>query len=653
MSLKLGKALDTATSAPENLIFCNSPTLRRMINIDICSDEVKIACVTELLMRYFLSGRSDETLDEFFKDGELLEVTRLRDRNFICNLGSKDLPQRLWASKSDFEKACELNFRKKLSELLDVVEGFIPVYQEESKTNEAFFIPFHFEENQKYNDIRDLDGNSVKSWRSHYRDLFGHRSKYCCILHCKTSYLNKRLRGASFMLPLLLAYKRKVGLLPKYDHLRLLASGEIRENRLVEVQIAEKYQAFKQLFKEAYFLFPEAKNFCADDIYALALSTSLDIDEILKFIRCEIEARGLAIPTFKDAIERIKSIEVEIRQDYYNSWEQALARVKNMEIAIPKERNPESYLLCTMLKSACCCHMGLSDEAIKFNSEAKTFATSYGFSKEFQRLEIEELVELQDEEKFEEIQDLAKSIIIDPNNLDLKMRYHGTMGQAHSYGYLSNIRGASKEDAKQHFKEALKYAYKLDSESDISQDLNYIYLWYVLFDNTSQETEDAYNNAKNHIKCNLQHLEKSRKRNIYFLARIRLMSYYRKMLSGIRITSLDYLGERLPDEADNWLKALSCKYLAAIAAANGYLEISAKLFEDGIGLLQPQKTPNVIECIRLTLLIEFYNSLKSTKYLDETMRELKEISIIFPNFAKKWLEYLEGNSEYPALSYWY
>lgn len=653
MSLKFGEALNIATSAPENLIFCDSSTLRKMINSGICSDEAKVACITELLTRYFLSGRSDETLDEIFKNSELQELIRLRDRNYICNLRSKDIPQSLWASKSDFEKSCELNFRKKLAELLDIVEGFIPVYQKDSKESEAFFIPFHFEENQKCNCICDLEGKSIKSWISPYKDLFGHKSKLCCIIHCKTRYINENLKGPSFMLPLFLAYKRKIGLLPKYDHLRLIASGEIRENRLVEVQVAEKYQAFKQLFKDAYFLFPETNNFYVNDIFAIALNTNVGMDEILEFIRCEIEAKGLAIPTFKDAIERIKSIELEIRRDYYNRWEQGLARVENMEIAIPKERNPESYLLCTMLKSACYCHMGRSNDAIKFNLEARKFAASRGFSKQFQQLEIEELVELQDEEKFQEVQSLAKNIVIDHNNFDLQMRYHGTMGQAHSYGYLSNIKGTSKEDAKWHFEEALKYAYKLDSEPDISQDLNYIYLWHVLFDNTSQEAENAYNNARNHIKCNLQHFDKSRKRNIYFLTRIRLMSYYRKMLCGIKIANLDYVREKLPDEADNWLKALACKYLAAIAAANGYIELSLKLFEDGIGLLPPQKSPNVIECIRLTLLIEFYNSLKNTKYLSETLRELKETSKIFPGFAKRWRGFLEKNLEYPALSYWY
>lgn len=49
MSLKLGKALDIATSAPENLIFCDSSTSRKMINRRICSDEAKVGYVTELL----------------------------------------------------------------------------------------------------------------------------------------------------------------------------------------------------------------------------------------------------------------------------------------------------------------------------------------------------------------------------------------------------------------------------------------------------------------------------------------------------------------------------------------------------------------------------------------------------------------------------
>ena len=345
------------------------------------------------------------------------------------------------------------------------------------------------------------------------------------------------------------------------------------------------------------------------------------------------------------------SFKIRLRRDNYNNWKQILDRIGNIEIAIPEDRSPKSRLLCLMLKSASYCHMGRAKEALKFNSKARQFAAERGFSSEFRRLEIEELVELQDEERFEEILDLSKTIAAD--DFDLQMRYHGTMGQAHSYGYLSGIDGFSKEMAKRHFEEALKYAYMLDSEPDISQDLNYMYLWYALFDPASRESEEAYAKARNHIKCNLQDLEKSRKRNVFFLKRIRLMSYYRRMLGADKVSDLDYQKEKLPDEADNWLRALACKYLGAIAAANGIMDLSERLFEEGIELMPLPDSPGILSCIRMSILMEYYKSLGKTKHLETAKRELSSLLNTFPIIASKWLKFLKGSSDYPALSYWY
>ena len=83
-----------------------------------------------------------------------------------------------------------------------------------------------------------------------------------------------------------------------------------------------------------------------------------------------MDARGLVVPTFQEAIGRLKELETEIRQDNHNRWEMMLARLDNNIKAIPKTRDQKSHLLYLMLKIAVYCHMGDTWNALECNSKA-------------------------------------------------------------------------------------------------------------------------------------------------------------------------------------------------------------------------------------------------------------------------------------------
>ena len=344
-------------------------------------------------------------------------------------------------------------------------------------------------------------------------------------------------------------------------------------------------------------------------------------------VRRQIEAKGLVIPTFRDAKARLEQLEYETRHTNQNRWEIMLARLQtNMDaIQLSQDRSPESYLLCLMLKSAMYCHMGNTATTLKFNREAKEMAKNLHLEKQLRRLEIEELVDLQDVEDFDSIRLLAGTLETELERLnddDLLMRYFGTMGQAHCYGFLSGISGFEQDTSKKYFMQALHHAQNLESEQDIAQDLNYNYLWYVLFDPASAEAA--------------------------------LQALYRQLLTSGETGPVDYPAEDLPEEAAFWLQALVKKYLAALAAASGEKEISDQYFMKASVLLEQGVEDSIIAFIRMTTLAEAYRSLRSENWREAALASFSHLSGKYLTALSPWQDYLlNKTASYPGLNYWY
>ena len=236
---------------------------------------------------------------------------------------------------------------------------------------------------------------------------------------------------------------------------------------------------------------------------------------------------------------------------------------------------------------------------------------------------------------------------------DLLMRFYGTMGQAHCYGFLSSIPGFKKDTAKYCFQQALRHVHNLDSEQDIAQDLNYNHLWYVLFDTDSKAANIAYEKANDHIERNLQSYPKNQKQNRYFLQRLKMQAFYRRLLAGNTIPKTDYRSEELPEDADQWLKALVGKYLGAIAAEAGDRDIAARCFQDAISVLKENCGDNIIAFIHMTVLVEAYHSLQEEAYREAALKTFSRLNDKYFRVLRPWQQYLLCNSKYPALNYWY
>ena len=605
----------------------------------------RIACTAELFVRWFLSRDHDlaTEIDQLLPDGERENFQRLLNENFLKNPSREALMQELWRSANPFSQKCLPAIRQRLLTLCCETDGFIPVYMDD----QAYFIPFHLSDGAA--EIRDTSGRIIENWHESYLKLAADNGQYTCIVHCCQQTLPS-LTGSSLMLPLQLALWRKQGKI-RYNHLRLLATGSLENNRLKAVETAEKSAGIANCFPNSYFIFPESTGYCADMPWEVPLAVGMTKTELLAKLPEIIESKGLFVPTLNDALRRLPEL-IELRDAIHNKWE-IFYRQIDLYSRNFNRSEPEYFMLFMMLKSSILCHLGKTDDALKINRKAQKFAVDYNLEKSLRRMEIEELVELQDKELFFEISRLAEPLrekietLADP---DLLMRYYGTMGQAHCYGVLSAIDGFDREYALTCFDKAVTFAGKIGSAGDIAQDLNYRYLWYAIFEPETEDAAEAFEEAKNHIDCNLQDNGNIQRKNRYFLYRYKAFALYRYLLAHKKNITENFEDFLLPDDAFFWIKATVNKYIGALYAASGNLEKAEELFDCAIGNLS--RSDPVIKFIRMTALAEAYRSTGKDKYLHPAVQTAEELQPLYPS-TEKWLNFLNGKEDFPGLNYWY
>ena len=584
-------------------------------------------------------------------DGELQDFRRRFDDDFLDARDKRELLNEapLWRGKSGFSRRCAVAVRENLLELCEKTDGFIPVYM----TGRAFFIPFHFVDGP--GTISDAAGVPIGNWQTVCRHVFDAGTpRYSCVAHCDQSGLPP-LTGSSFMLPLHLAYLRRCGEL-EYNPLRLLATGAIVGGRLQPVETGEKAAMLPQCFPAGFLFFPESAKYCPEKSSEVPVPR-WTLAELRREMPALIEAKGLVVPSFSDALRRLEVI-AEDRESNYRHWELMLARLNTNMDAIPAYRAPAPYLKCLMLKSSILCHLGRTAEALELNKSAKIFAAKNGFGHELRRLEVEELVELQDCECFDHILAMAGDLhrgIEALDDDDLRMRYYGTMGQAHCCGALAGHPGFDREQGRRFFDLALTYATALrdrggmGSENDIAQDLNYRFMWHALFAPETPEAEACYREAQRHIRNNLE--GRVREKNRRFLHRLKTFSLYRRLLGGG--SGPETLPEALRSEyTHDWLAALTGKYVGALTAAAGQTAEAAEIFREYTGILRGAAEP-ILGFIQMTILAEAYRSTGETAYRDEAVSLLPPLKEPYPGSVGQWEDFLNGKSEFPGLKYWY
>lgn len=676
-----------ARCAPENLIACRSKDLLEIAHDGYrYSDEVRIPCIAELFVRrtvFQSQSVEDAAIDALLTNGERCEFLSRMSPLRINSYGEADRVG--WTPKSEFSKRCLCAVKAKCR-LVYGADGFVPVC--DTATREAMFIPFRFEA-PSGNDlvVRDIANQVSENWTDCWRELASDSSAnehYDVILSCSIEYFGAQTVGRSLMLPLLLSWKRKCGQLPRYDILRLLATGAIADGSLAAVEVEEKLDVARREMPTAYFVYPGmgTEIVSRQEVRRpIGERTSDTIATVDKFV---VE-KGLANLDYRSAYCRLVAMEAEVRGSAFGGWGAIVGRLSHLLEAIPEFRDGENHLLGLMLLSAAYCHAGDTAAALQANRRAQEYARSHGFEDQELRLEVEKLVCLQDVEAFADVIRLSEDLgsrIEEFGNADLQMRYYGTMGQAFAYSALTGLDSiTNREKSLECFRHAVEFAYKLFDDAqqfssgdanvlsragDVAQDLNYMCLWHALFDGANLSEFDAVRDvALQHLQGECARIPGSEgvvAKNDAFLRRITALASYRALLHGADAKDL-LSNPRLRQQPDNarpsWITATSDKYIAAIKAAAGHVAEAEALFQRAWDAVAESRD-QIIAYICFTVACEAVRSLRAVgsedlarMWLSRADEQWSRQAFSMFASAKLFREFIDGVGGFPGLKYWY
>lgn len=607
----------------------------------------KAVIFSELFFRSLLKQdpETDRVLETYLPDGELY--------HFRCNYSSEMReipPEKLWYDyPTQLSRLTHISLRSKL-ERFSRTDGFIPLILP-SRT-EAVFLPFFLEPSEE-GGLTDLHGNEIPEWSGYIKQL---TSSFR--VRIEADIEDGPFAGNSLMLPVQIAIwrKEKSENFPQYDILRLLSTGAFNESGvLASVDVIPKLNAARNFFSGYVFCIPEEPLELSGYREVKVLQTQTK-SQLRHAIRNLIEERKLAEFSLRYAMKRQQELEKAVHFQQRNHWESVIQRLESLAVFC-KRRHRKEYLNQIMLLSAACCHAGITARAIEFNQQAMRYAEENGFQEEQLRLEIENIVQLLDQEKFVVIAEIEKGLeqrLIKFGSDDLLMRFYGTMGQVHSYGYLAGYACLKKETARDYFFKALSFADKIGNESEIAHDMNYCHLWYALFEPESETESECWCDALNQINSGLSGMVQEQNRQRNYLIRQKAFSLYRCYLSRNEIP--DYSEQQLQlNDADFWIKAVWNKYIGTLKAAEGKLSEAERLFREAMNLLQPGHD-QVLNFIRMTISAQAYYSLKNEEFRNAALDLLKDPALDLKNYhhaSDQWVRFLYGKSEIPALSYWY
>lgn len=684
--------------APENVVFYSDDVLCKVAAEEDSLPEIRRYALAGLLLRYVLSpsrlggGVAKVLLDNWLGPGgverfhALCVVFERREKGMDAACLFKRFGQSMLHSIADGDmKAIESVVRRAIS-----ADGFIPVFS----SSDAYLLPFHFMKRLGgVARVTDSAGTELSEWSGYLGEMQNIKDDVCVDVRLEVASLPT---GDSLMLPLQLAAWRREGAghFPQYSILRLYATGSLHGARLGSVDTKEKAAKIGEI-DNALFVRPVDCS-CGESGQRGQLYVGDSVETCRNAIAEWAETMTVCDPSY--AIKRLDSFDRCVRAAKGQDWKKVCKALENLTGGFDRDMEPDAYLLGLMIRSAAACHSGSTAEAVRLNQEAEAFAADRPeYEDSLLRIRIVQLVILQDIEDFlsakrlsagveDALEAYAGKVGETPAVRDLRMRFHGTMGQvlaaiAVSGGSAAETEYAAK--AGRHCEHAYETAlglYRdackgnvppcelLEAVTNVVQDANYLVMWSALHDFASLErhVDNARKKAERLRESdsgdNHQGSERFRT-NVGYCERFRLMGWYRELLKS---HSIDDLRGRIDetvfddDKVEFWVRALGKKYLGAFAAAWGKSEKAAPHFKRADAILE-RFTTGVIGMIRMTVLAETFRSLRDTPFADqgENARQRARAILDAPEnagwHASAWRDYLTSPDEkpFPGLTYWY
>lgn len=682
---------------PENVVFYDDDVLCQVAEDANSLPEIRRYALAGLLARYVLSpsrlgdGQAKRLLDDWLGAGAvemfhgLCVLLERRERGMDADSLFKRFGQ-LIGENPHADKvmaAIETVVRRMIS-----AEGFIPVFSSEG----AYLLPFHFVKRQgPVARVTDSVGTEIPEWSGYLEELWDVKDDVCVDVRLEDASVPT---GDSLMLPLQLAAWRREGAthFPQYSILRLYATGSLHGERLGLVDTKEKEAKIGEV-DNALLVCPVV---CSHG--EVSRRGQLHVGDSMGKCRNVIaewaETMTVCDPSY--AIKRLKSFDKRVRAAKGQNWEMVCPALGNLTGGFDADMEPDAHLLGLMLRSAAACHSGNTGEAERLNHEAEAFAADRPeYALELLRIRIEQLVILQDNEDFVGAERLSAGVEAELESYaaragetaavrDLRMRFHGTMGQVLSAIAVSGRAVAGSDygaKAREHCERAYEIAKSLcrdaiggnvtqeeilEATTNVVQDANYRVMWSALLDIASLEAnvDEARKKAERLCSCGYGDEGSERCRtNAGYRERYRLMGWYRELLKG---NSIDGLRGRIDEvvfddeKVEFWVRALGKKYLGAFAAVWGNCEKAALCFKLADEILECCSL-GVLGMIHMTVLAETFRSLRNTPFSDQAEDARRRAFVLLDSpenagwHAEAWREYLTSPNDkpFPALTYWY
>lgn len=657
-----------AAEAPENLVLLSADELKRTYRRAGCDRQAAGACLGELIVRWLVgdSDRKDVADIEHFLAGEMPGggipdgLLALR----VCP-APENVPARLWETRDGVTLDCEVSepiARRRVSSIFSDLDGYVPVYSLEDRA--ASFIPFHLVTRQDGDPSAvDRAGNVIEAWDEAARQVLG--NEWSMEVYYRQRLDAPGLLGRSFMLPLQVALWKRSGELPPFLPWVMLFTGVIdRDGGAQPVRVEEKQCGVKARFQSDVRLVAPSDKYFADELREIdALPVGLKDEQLLKAVRDRVES----LPTlwmsrgYRDyALRRLPNFDCELRHETLGQWDRQIARIDAMLKVLGRYSATKQHLQLLMLKSSAYCHSGRTAQALRENQSARAFAESNGLVYESLRLAIEELVEFQDSQRFDEIGELsgpleeriASADVTETQRLDLRMRFNGTMGQVQMERGLLGLDAGAEDRAREQLDQALDCARELERVEqgrrggDVLQDLNYKHLWHVLFRPASPELEKLAEEMRQNCQSLASQVEGVK--NAAYESRQEMLLHYLEWKKSGRVSGNWRLIPAPGRGSDSWLKASFMKMKGALWAASGRGDAAANSFKEGTDALPVRawwkceddslSFGGVFAQIRLELLVQAFCSLAAVGSIDDAedyRRQALTLVKEFPNVRKR------------------
>ena len=690
-------AADIARDVPENLMFFSNEEL--LVDYDDQLPYIQNAILLELLVRYSFK-RSDAQLRSNLCN-YLSEQAVSNFETWLDNHNPSYNPKPISLIPSNVTllddernrlKDIEERIFDRLKNLYTKSDGLLPVIVHDIGVAIPFSIEFVNEEFDPLNRVVDIDDVSFPEWSKAVSNLINSKClpKYVrirLIFHSNIIDIQK-FTGSSLQFPVLLAFWRKVNLLPTYNPFSIIATGEISEGRLHRVEVLQKFNSLKERFDFLTFFCPSSSGINYNDGALLTvIDANTSIEDIISICQSKIEnlvkeCNSSNIILNSNYINnRINAITIYTKKDLESRWDHLIETLLFIEkkLRYLPNMDEETYLNCLASLSFAYCHCGKTAEAIQYNRKGREYAKKRNLNEALNGLLIQQLVLFQDMDDLSSVPELSKEIysqisqddIDQPTQNDLLMRYHGTMAQVQIYGALAGIDGFCEEKALENVELAIDCARNTGKLIEIIRDLNYRHLYYAFFKPGSEDERSEYMFARNYLQENSNQFEdKEYNGNLQYQFRQRCLAAYFQILREKQCRDCIIIKERYPsiNNPIYWLKALSFKYLGAVNVFCNNSEEAQKYYDEAVELLEKDASP-LIKFICMTIAADAYRSFSSLGDAQTAERYRKKALELFSangdfisfrsstqwlNFLNtSWAEFQASGEDFPGLHYYY